>query len=200
MSSRTGTKHCPGCSSLDAPDPAQQLVKTADDTMATLAEAVRVQSHAILALIERGSPKPEQPVIALPSPKTNTRGRTVISERVGSISVEQWDDMNNDQLIELDCVLKNLVDTTLLSGKSWGELAMFVRRDLAGVGFAFKSEDECGSADTPMDWQLVGNKSLPYLARMRSVASASKPTGDGAQWWADEMMRVVVRLMELRGI
>lgn len=200
MSSRTGTKHCPGCSSLDAPDPAQQLVKTADDTIATLVEAVRVQSHAILALIERGSPKPEQSIISLPSPKTNPRCGTVISERVGSISVEQWDGMSNERLIELDCVLKNLVDTTLLTGKSWLDLAMLVRRDLARVGFAFKTEGECGSADGLRDWEVAGNKALPYLVRMRTLASLSMPTKDGAQWWADEMMREVLRLMELRGI
>lgn len=200
MSSRTGSKHCPGCSSLDAPDPAQQLVKTADDTMATLVDAVRVQSHAILALIERGSPKPEQCIIALPPPKTNPRCDTVISERVGSISVEQWDGMSNDQLIELDCVLKNIINTTLVEGGAWTELAINIHRDLAKVGFAFKTEAECGSVDISRDWRVAKNNALPHLVRMRALASASKPTMDGDQWWVDEMIRVVVRMMELRRI
>lgn len=203
MSSHPEAEHCPGCSCSDPPSPTQetqQLVKTAMTTTASLAEAVRVQSQTILALIERDNQKPEKSIIALAPPEPNHRGGMVISERVGFISVEQWDGMSDGRLQELDRVLKKIMDTTMLSGIGWVGPAVVVRDHLAAVGFVFKTWEECLTPDLARDWTMAGETALPYLVRMRAVASASRPAQDGPQWWADEMMRIVVRLMELRGM
>lgn len=204
MSSHPEAKHCPGCSCPDAPSPAQetqQLLKTASTTTASLAEAVRVQSQTILGLIERDSQKPEKSIIALAPPKTtHARGGMVISERVGSISVEQWDGMSHGRLQELDRVLEKSIDTTMLSGIGWVPAAVIVPDELAAVGFVFKTWEECLTSDTARDWTVAGDRTLPHLVRMRAVASASRPGQDDPQWWVDEIMRIVVRLMELRGM
>lgn len=44
---------------------------------------------------------------------------------------------------------------------------------------------------------MAKDTALEYLVRMRAVASASRRQ-DKTEWWANEMVRIVVRLMELR--
>lgn len=109
--------------------------------------------------------------------------------------------MSDDRLQELDRVLEKLIDTTMLSGIGWQGTAGIVRDELAAVGFVFQTIEQCLTSDTARDWGMARDRALPRLVRMRAVASASRPAQDEPQWgWVDEIMRILVRLMELRGM
>lgn len=170
------------------------LVNPANDTTAVLADAVRAQSQAILSLLSRPTPPPT------PTPNPNHRCSTVISERIGSITVEQWDGLSPTVLAQLDYILMKPIDPPLYSANSWYALAVLIRNDLAAIGLVFKTFDQCSQFDPSADGKLAKNVQLPALVRMRAAVSASRPAQDGNRWWADEVMRIVLRLMELRGM
>lgn len=205
MSQPTETQHCRGCSCHDAPQAAQDtqqlvdLIKSAHSATAALAEVVRAQSQALVAVVERNNPQPNPATPIMAQPDTKPVDGMVISERIGSISVAQWDEMSDDQLRTLDQILEGVANMILLENIGSMNIARAVRTDLASMGLVFKNLSECLPLNRPRDWALARDRSLPELVRMRAVASASRPTKDGSEWWIDEMMRVVVRLMELRG-
>lgn len=205
MSLPTDVRSCQGCPCHNTALPSHEiqqlvdLVKKANDASATMAEVARVQAHAILAMTERNSPKTQPSVPATAPAHTHSRSENVISERVGSISVEHWKGMSNESLGDLDRALKKLVTTTALE-ISWNEIGLIIHRELAAVGFIFKTVEECLPKSISRDWAVAQNTSLSDLVRMTAVASASRYETDTSRWWADEMVRIVVRLMELRGM
>lgn len=107
--------------------------------------------------------------------------------------------MSDDSFRELDRILKNVVNMTLQESTGLMHIARTARADLACIGLVFKSVGECPTLNNPREWVRARDASLPQLVRMRALASASRSAKDGCEWWIDEMMRVVVRLMELRG-
>lgn len=181
------------------------LVKTANNATA-MAEVVRAQSQALIAVVEHNNPTAQPAPLTLAPSNLNFYGGTVISggmvlnERVGSISVTEWDEMSDDRLMELDRVLKNLIDTVMLANTGPILRAGTVRIQLATVGFVFQGLSEWLGRNKERDFAVARDTSLPHLVRMRAAASAWRPVQDDSQWWVDEMMRVVVRLMELRGM
>lgn len=206
MSQNTEPHHCNGCCCLDAPIPVPashriiDRVPPATDTSTVLAEAVRTQSQCILALLSRDGPGPQvPPVIAVAAPEVSPRCDTVLSERIGSISLAQWEAMDDAALLALDEVLMRVVDSPKFSTHTMFKLAVLVRNALATVGLEFKRVDECDGLDAARDFAVLGDKTLPVLVRMKAAASAARP-GDDCERWAEEVMRVVVRLMELRGM
>lgn len=66
----------------------------------------------------------------------------VISERVGSISIEQWGGMSDESLRDLDRVLKKIINTTMMLGISWMKAGVIIHDELAAVGLVFKTVDE----------------------------------------------------------
>lgn len=169
------------------------LVKIPNDTTAVLAHAVRAQSEAILSLLSRADPPP------IPAPSPTHRCGTVISERIGCITVEQWDGLSQASLAQLDYVLMKTIDPPVFSN-SWLKLAGIIRDDLAAIGFVFKTVEQCSQFDPTAEYGVVKNLQLPALVRMRAAVMSSRPTQDSHQWWVDEVMRIVLRLMELRGM
>lgn len=121
MSQPTETQQSPGCSCQDATKAAQNiqhlvnLVKTANDATSAMAEALRVQGLVLLAVVERNNPKPPSATLSLASPNTKPYGgiSKVISERVGSVSVEEWEGMSDDSLRDLDLVLEKIINPTV---------------------------------------------------------------------------------------
>lgn len=75
-------------------------------------------------------------------------------------------------------------------GQNWGHNSV-------RVGFVFKTESELSAINDSRDWKLAENSGLSDLVRMRAATSAAR-ADLGSNWWADEMVRIVVRLMELR--
>lgn len=165
-----------------------------------MAEVVRAQSQALIAIVVRDNPQHHPAPLTLTQPNPNSAGAMVINERVGSISVAQWEGMSDVRLRELDRILTNVVNMTLKESTGLMHIARTARADLAFLGLVFKSVGECLTLNNPRDWARARDTSLPELVRMMALASASRPAKDGCEWWIDEMMRVVVRLMELRGM
>lgn len=108
--------------------------------------------------------------------------------------------MSDDRLRELDRILRNVVNMTLQESTGLMHIAWTARAELASIGLVFHSGGECLPLNNTRDWARARNTLLPELVRMRALASASRPSKDGCEWWIDEIMRVVVRLMELRGM
>lgn len=123
----------------------------------------------------------------------------MISNHAGSISVEQWDAMSEDRLLELDRVLRKTIDKTVSINLSWSDMAVIVRNDLETIGLVFKTLEMCQSTDDDLDWDSIKNAALPDLVRMRAVVRQST-MGGGPRWWVAEIMSVVLQLMELRGM
>lgn len=161
MSQPTQIQHCRGCSCQAAINLAQDtqqlvdLVKTANHATSAIAEALRVQSHALLAVVERDNLKPQPATLAPAPPNTNPYGGIlmVISERVGSISVEQWNGMSDGDLEDLDRVLKKTVNRSHLG--TWMESGVRIQAELAAVGLVFKTVDECLPLNTSRDWKIL---------------------------------------------
>lgn len=102
--------------------------------------------------------------------------------------------MSDGDLEDLDRVLKKTVNISFMG--TWMDLAVRIHAELAAVGLVFKTVDECLPPNTSRDWKVADNTALGELVRMRAVASASRGD-DKTKWWVDEMVRIVVRLMEL---
>lgn len=107
--------------------------------------------------------------------------------------------MSNESLGDLDQALKKLVNTTTLE-ISWRELGLMIHRELAAVGLTFKTAEECLQKDISRDWTVAQNTPLPDPVKMRAVASAPRHETNTSRWWKDEMVRIVVQLMEFRGM
>lgn len=165
--------------------------------MAALVEVARVQAHALLALIEHN--QPSVAVLASPQPRAREIHAMVISERVGSISVEHWEGMSKERLGDLDRALKRIIDTVMVPIIPWTQIAGTIHSELAAVGFRFKTAGECLPLNEHGDWDEAANATLSRLVRSRAAASAARSDA-GTSWWVDEMMRILVRLIELRGM
>lgn len=219
MSERSPAKSCCSCVCHNAVDnPTQLLVNllhTSNQLTAAITEVARVQAHAVLSVVQRESADPGRTLPSLVTPQTNdTTPQTndtpipaanefptgmIISERVGSISVAQWIRMSNDNLNDLDAALNRIVSKTMIQDGEWDKTGIIIQAELAAVGFVFKAESELSEVNGTRDWELAENTGLPGMMRMRAAASAAR-SDLGSVWWADEMVRIVVRLMELRGM
>lgn len=122
----------------------------------------------------------------------------VISERVLSITLEQWEAISEERLRELDGVLSRIVTRACIEAITWGTISSIIRDELAAFGFNFTPAMNFSAKRLPGDWVRVADAEVGDLARIRAVGAASR--GElGSQWHLDEMIRVVQRLMELRG-
>lgn len=197
MSESGQPQYFEACGCPNATNPRDFPVTTTNDAMAALVEVVRVQANALLTLIEHN-----KPLVAVPA-SSQPRGREihgmVISERVGSISVEHWEEMSKDSLGDLDRALERIIDTVMISSISWNQIANTIHSELAAVGFRFKTAGECLPLNQDRDWAEAATAKLSRLVRARAAASAARSDA-GTSWWVDEMMRILVRLIELRGM
>lgn len=208
MSELNHVQPCCGCACHSAPNsthPASQStpVNTANDVSAVMAEVVRLQTQAILTLLQRDNPV-TKPVVSQPSP-TQPSGAVqpppvyVISERIGSITLADWEGMSDARSRKLDLALKKIVDTALIPSISWKNVGLAIQRELAAVGFVFNTVTECTQFNYGGGWKDAENTALPDLVRMRAAAGDARKAA-GSNVWVNEMVRVAVRLMELRGM
>lgn len=212
MSEPSPAKSCCACVCHTAVDnPTQLLVnllQTSNQLTAAITEVARVQAHAVLTVVQRESADPSPTLSSLVTSKTNDKEipaanvfptGMLISERVGTLSVAQWVGMSNDNLNDLDAALKRIVTQTMVHNGEWSKTGTIIQRELAAVGLVFKTESELSEVKGSRDWKLAENVGLPGLMRMRAAASAAR-SDLGSVWWADEMVRIAVRLMEFRGM
>lgn len=218
MSQAGPAKSCCECLCHNAADnPSQVLVsllQSSNQVTTAITEVARLQAHAVLAVVQRENSDPTPTISSsvpvqgndkaipaaevIPTAKATLAGM-VISERVGSISVVDWERMSTDNMSDLDRALRRIVKKTMVPGVDWGETGATIQRELAVAGFGFKTAGELTTLDEGRDWVIAENVGLSDLVRMRAAVSAAR-SDLGSDWWADEMVRIVVRLMELRGL
>lgn len=200
-----------------ADNPTQLLVsllQSSNQATAAITEVARLQAHTVLAVVQRGTPDATPPVSSrvpapandkpLPAAKVIPAAKAiptglVISERVGSISVADWERMSNDRFSNLDRALRRIVTKTMVPGAAWDQTGVTIQRELAAVGFVFKTQQELSPVNEEMGWHKAENSGLSDLVRMRAAVDVGR-SELGGHWWVDEMTRIVVRLMELRGL
>lgn len=185
------------------------LLKTANEATAAMAEVARVQAHSVLAVVQRDNLQQKldtaEPALAQAEtapPQTSERDISagmVISSRVGSISTKDWEEMSSDRLRDLDRVLRKIVDTALVSKVSWSDVGKIIQRELATIGFVFSTVYECPHFTDGRDVRDAEDKTLPDLVRMRSAVDLGKRISD-RNMWVGEMARITLRLMELRNM
>lgn len=175
------------------------------DSIPAMAEVARLQAQAILALINRDAPgdhpvRPttahRPPVLSIPS---SVPSGLLISSSTGSISIADWDAMSEARLRGVDTALKKIVDSAMIPSISWTNVGLIIQRELAAVGFVFNTVCDSTMYQEPGGWQVAQDKSLSDLVRMRgAMVDAGKELGRAM--WVEEMLRIAVRLMELRGV
>lgn len=172
------------------------------------AEVARLQAEAMLVLLQRANPIPNLvahhsiPVVAQPTPAQASSGGVpagmIICEQVGSISVADWEAMSDARLRALDGALRTIVERAMISKISWNNVGLVIQEELATVGFVFNKTCDSVKYHGTGGWKVAEDKSLPDLVRLRGAARDAR-SALGTYMWVDEMMRIAVRLMELRG-
>lgn len=170
------------------------------------AEAARLQAEAMLVLLQRAGPTATTivhrslPVIEPPQEGLGAvPAGMLICEQVGSISVADWEAMSDDRLRALDGALKKIVERAMIPGISWENVAVVIQEELATVGFIFNKTCDSVKYHSTGGWSVAEDKSLTDLARLRGAARDAR-SAFGKYMWVDAMMRIAVRLVELRSM
>lgn len=192
-----------------------EAVKSATDATKAIAEVAQLQARAeascreVEAMSLNTKTMNDSTTVAStqtgPEKRAGQAGMTapgalVISERVGSITLEEWEGMSEGRLKKLDDALKRIITgiTVPPAINSWENIATVIHQELSKAGLQFAAVGDFDTYLATQDWDVAENVSSPDLARIRSVVKASKVQG-GKHWYPDEMVRIVQRLMELRG-
>lgn len=125
----------------------------------------------------------------------------LISERVGSVSQEFLDGMTREEKKRLDTSLRKIVVATCTAGcvVSWVDIASMVRAELATVGFQFATDESLVDDNAAtLDWCPVTDVYFSDLKRVNCALAYSRGIS-GPHWIGDEMLRIVRRLIALRG-
>lgn len=170
------------------------------------ADVARLQAEAILALIQRGNTAPTSPSNRYPPALTQRQPTAadlpegmLISGSVGSISVADWEAMSETRLRGLDSALSLIVETALLPGVTWNTVGEIIQGELAAAGFVFNTACDSTKYTEQGGGKESEDQSLSDIVRMRAAARGTKEAL-GASMWVDEMVRIALRLMELRGM
>lgn len=178
------------------------LQATADGAKA-VAEAARLGASPIIGTAERAAPQllgPHESIVRIPSIEPSKLrevgdGPFVLNERVGSISVAAWEGLSEEKLKELDDALRGIAGKASRAGLGWGEAGEVIEQELAAVGLQFATESHFSVQKIYLGH--AKDSSLSDLMRVHAMKWACK--FGMTKWYADEMIRVVQRLMELRG-
>lgn len=166
------------------------------------ANVAHLQAEAILALLQRDTLKPvvsvAQHTPAACSPADIPTGM-LINERVGSISIADWESMTEARLRRLDLALKKIVETAMVPSIAWKQVGVVIQSELASAGFVFSTVCDSTKYGDTGGWKEAENKALPDLVRVRGAARDAA-RAMGTYMWMEEMLRILVRLMELRGM
>lgn len=173
------------------------------------AEVARLQGEAVLVLLQRDNPTPNLAVHHSPSvvshqtPAQSSLGALpagmLISEHVGSISIADWEALSEARLGALDGALKKIMERAMIPSISWKNVGLVIQEELATVGFVFNKTCDSIKYHSTGGWKVAEDKSLSDLVRIRGAARDAS-SWFGEAMWVDEMIRIAVRLMELRGI
>lgn len=123
----------------------------------------------------------------------------IVSENAGSISVADWETLSEARLRDLDTALQRIVGTTMVVNIPWESVAVNIHRELATAGFVFKAMGNNNDFDAIAVWNVAQDPTLSNLVRVTAAADSARLTLDNHRWMG-EMLRIVVRLMELRGM
>lgn len=170
------------------------------------AEVSRLQAETILLLLQpkrnvvthHGQPRIDPTTPALSIPRDVPAGM-LISETAGSISVAEWEALGEARLRELDTALEKIVATAMIVNIPWESVGVFIHTELAAVGFVFNGLGNNNDFDAIAEWQVAQNATLSNLVRVRAAADSARLTLINHQWMGD-MLRIAVRLIELRGL
>lgn len=107
--------------------------------------------------------------------------------------------MSEARLRGLDGALTKIVETALVSGVSWKQVADIVQRELAVVGFVFNTACDSTKYNEKGCGKESEDRSLSDIVRMRAAARGTT-VNLGTAMWVDEIVKIAMRLMELRGV
>lgn len=176
-----------------------------ENTVPVMAEVARLQAEAILALLQRDNQVNYRSHPALvsrspvPSIPTDLPTGMLISSSTGSISIADWEVMSEVRLRRLDTALKTIVDTAMVEGVSFPEVGLIIQRELEEAGFVFNTVCDTTKYQDTGGGKEAEDESLSDLVRVRA-ARRGAVAELGNAIWVEEMLRITVRLMELRGI
>lgn len=170
------------------------------------AEVSRLQAETILLLLQpkrnvvthHGQPRVDPVTTALSIPRDVPAGM-LISETAGSISVAEWEALGEARLRELDTALQRIVATALVVDIPWESVGVIIHTELAAVGLVFNNMSNNNDFNAIAEWQVAENTTLSNLVRVRAAADSARLTFINHRWMG-EMLRIVVRLIELRGL
>lgn len=203
---------CPTCGHIDLAPPtpdAQAIYNDAipsNETTLALAKTAQVQAETILLLLQPqrnvvthyGQPRVDTAAPALSTPQDVPEGM-LISEPAGSISVAEWEALGEARLRELDTALEKIVATAMIVNIPWESVGVTIHTELAAVGFVFNNMGNNNDFDAIAEWGVAQNATLSKLVRVRAAADSARLTAVNHRWMG-EMLRIVVRLIELRGL
>lgn len=206
-----------------------EVMKLAAETAKTLGETARLQSETtaqLAAAIAATTTATERkrPLVGGPAAQTPTKAESatklalgvqvfrhgqwagrlrdgtamVIDGRVGSVSVEMWEAMSDQRLAVLDAALTRIVSQLLKSGISGVGMGTTIQEELAMVGLVFAPASHFTENVAAKEWKDASDTALPVLVRIDHALENFR-VGLGQFWYSYEMLRVVQRLMELRG-
>lgn len=178
-----------------------QIMKTTADTTWALAEEVRLKAKAKAAEATRQT---SDSTVVGPEQSPGRSGVTgigakVISERVGSISLKEWDALSEERLRVSDDTLNRIVTKISAPGNSisWVAIGATIHQELATFGFHFDTSESYAAGHKTRTWTESRVVALRPRARIM-IGSEACRAELGTGWYTDEMIRIVHRLMELR--
>lgn len=210
---------CPTCGHIDlgptTPDvqaiddraiPSNETTLAIAKTAQVQAEVSRLQAETILLLLQpkrnvvtqHGQPRVDPATRALSIPQDVPEGM-LISEPAGSISVAEWEALGEARLRELDTALEKIMATAMIVNIPWESVGVTIHTELAAAGFVFNNMGNNNDFDGIAEWQVAQNPTLSNLVRVRAAADSARLTFVNHRWMG-EMLRIVVRLIELRGL
>jgi hypothetical protein len=174
-------------SSSDPQHPSLQLL----EGLKINAEANLLNAQA-LAHLPLHVPKP---LGSSPSPQRTARpGPFLINERVGTITIAEWETLGSERISHLAKVLRGIADE-FGSPHTWEEIGEIVRGRLSLFGFTFLKLSEL-EVNVKKDWGIVVAKGDDKRAIVTQVLDCNR-VDIGPIWHTNEMLRVWSQLMEI---
>lgn len=109
--------------------------------------------------------------------------------------------MSNDRIRELDATLARIVNKICAPNIGWTALGVVIQEELSTVGLQFATHTLFVAGNEGTDWgnwKRARDTASSHLKRIGFMVESSRCVS-GTQWYPDEMLRIVKRLMELRG-
>lgn len=180
-------------SSSDPQDRGSQLLEALKINAEVTRESAQALAHIFYHGPKPSGSAPDQQLSLSPRPKSTAKPvQFVINERVGKITIAEWDALGSERIALLIVILRGITNEVAIPSISWEEIGYIIQRRLAEFGFVFLRRDEM---DVRKKWgeAIKGDDKKSIAAAILDCHTASLGYG----WYTNEMLRVWNRLMEI---